>query len=195
MNLRVQSMTAAEILPHIADLARLRTEIFRDYPYLCDGDEACESRYLDNYAKSPDSLMVLAFEGDTVVGAATAMLLNQAPEEVQYPFRSQNFPLDKVAYFGELVLQKSYRGQGVGVKFFEALEEYARARQCGYAVFCAVERPMIHPSRPVNYVPLDKFWYKRGYQKRAELHTAFSWKDINEATASEKPMVFWIKRL
>ncbi len=195
MNLRVQSMAAAEILPYITDLARLRIEIFRDYPYLYDGNEAYESRYLDNYAKSPDSLMVLAFDGDKVVGAATAMPLDHAPEEVQYPFRSQNVPLNRTAYFGESVLQKQYRGQGVGVKFFEAREDYARARGCSYAVFCAVERPMMHPNRPLDYVPLDKFWYKRGYQKRAELFTAFSWKEINEATASEKPMIFWIKRL
>lgn len=195
MNLHVQSMTAAEILPYIADLARLRIEIFRDYPYLYDGDEGYESHYLDNYAKSTDSLMVLAFDGDKVVGAATAMPMSEAPKEAQSPFHAQNFPLEKVAYFGESVLQKQYRGQGIGGKFFEAREEYARARGCGYAVFCAVERPMIHPNRPLDYVPLDKFWYKRGYQKRAELFTAFSWKEINETTASEKPMVFWIKRL
>lgn len=195
MNLRVQSMAAAEIIPYIADLARLRIEIFRDYPYLYDGDEAHESRYLDNYAKSPDSLMVLAFDGDKVVGAATAMLLNHAPTEIQSPFHAQNFPLEKIAYFGESVLQKQYRGQGIGGKFFDIREEYARKHQCSHAAFCAVERPMIHPNRPLDYMPLDKFWHQRGYQKRAELFTAFSWKEINEATASEKPMIFWIKRL
>lgn len=195
MNLRVQTMAATEILPYLTDLARLRVEIFCDYPYLYDGDEADNHRYLESYAKSPDSFVVLAFDEDKVVGAATAIPMNQAAEEVQYPFRSQSFALEKVIYFGEFILQKPYRGQGVGVKFIESLEAVAKARGFSHATLCTVERPLIHPGRPLDYVSLDKFWYKRGYQKRAELFTAFSWKEINEAAASEKPMIFWIKRL
>jgi GNAT superfamily N-acetyltransferase len=194
MPIRVQSLSGDAIQPYIADLARLRIEIFRDYPYLYDGDEAYENSYLQNYAASPDSLIVIAFDDDKVVGAATAMPLYRAAKEVQYPFLSQNFPLEQICYLGESVLQQKYRGQGIGVKFFEEREAYARSMKANYAVFCAVERPLIHPCRPIDYVPLDKFWYKRGYQKRAELYTAFRWKEIDEAKPSEKPMVFWMKR-
>lgn len=194
MTLHVQRMSGTAIKPYIPDLARLRTEVFRDYPYLYDGDEAHENRYLENYAASSDSLIVIALDKNKVVGAATAMPLKNAAPEVQYPFLSQNFHLDEICYFGESVLQQQYRGQGIGVKFFEEREAYAQEKQFNYVVFCAVERPLIHPSRPIDYVPLDRFWYKRGYQKRAELHTAFTWKEIGEAKPSEKPMIFWMKR-
>jgi GNAT superfamily N-acetyltransferase len=194
MPLRVQSLNGDAIQPYLADLARLRIEIFRDYPYLYDGDETYENNYLQNYAASPDSLIVIAFDDDKVVGAATAMPLYRAAEEVQHPFLAQNLPLEQIFYLGESVLQQQYRGQGIGVKFFEEREAYARSMNANYAVFCAVERPLIHPRRPIDYVPLDKFWYKRGYQKRAELHTAFAWKEIDEAKPSEKPMIFWMKR-
>lgn len=194
MPLHVKSLSGEAIQPYIADLARLRIEIFRDYPYLYDGDETYENNYLQNYATSPDSLIVIAFDDDKVVGAATAMPLYRASKEVQRPFLAQNIPLEQICYLGESVLQQQYRGQGIGVKFFEEREAYARSNNASYAVFCAVERPLIHPHRPIDYVPLDKFWYKRGYQKRAELHTAFAWKEIDEAKPSEKPMIFWMKR-
>jgi GNAT superfamily N-acetyltransferase len=194
MTLRVQRLSGAAIKPYIPDLARLRMKVFRDYPYLYDGDAAHESQYLQGYAESPESLMVIAWDDDKVVGAATAMPLKNAPEEVQRPFLAQDFHLDEIFYLGESVLQQPYRGQGIGGKFFEEREAHAREMQFNYAVFCAVERPLIHPGRPIDYVPLDKFWHQRGYQKRAELYTAFTWKQIDEAKASEKPMIFWMKR-
>jgi GNAT superfamily N-acetyltransferase len=90
----------------------------------------------------------------------------------------------------------SYRGQGVGVAFFEHREIYAR--EIGgfdFCCFCGVQRSDSHPLRPTDYVALDDFWRNRGYQKQPQLHTTFSWKEINEIEESPKPMTFWMKNL
>jgi hypothetical protein len=58
-----------------------------------------------------------------------------------------------------------------------------------------VVRPDAHPARPKDYVPLDDFWKKRGYRKRPDLISKFTWRDIGERNESDKPMVFWMKRL
>ena len=55
------------VTPHIADLARLRTTVFRAFPYLYEGSEDYEASYLATYAQSPESLFVLALDGDTGV--------------------------------------------------------------------------------------------------------------------------------
>ena len=58
-----------------------------------------------------------------------------------------------------------------------------------------MERPLDHPARPRDYVPLDEFWKKRGYTKRPDLVAKFSWRDIGERDESEKPMIYWMKTL
>jgi hypothetical protein len=44
-------------------------------------------------------------------------------------------------------------------------------------------------------VPLDAFWTHRGYVKHPELVGTFSWKEIDEADESPKPLTFWVRKL
>ncbi|NNJ73998.1 MAG: GNAT family N-acetyltransferase, partial [Anderseniella sp.] len=62
-------------------------------------------------------------------------------------------------------------------------------------VFCGVARAGDHPMRPGDYVPLDAFWRKRGFEKLNGMTTAYSWKDVDATEETEKPMQFWIKKL
>jgi hypothetical protein len=61
--------------------------------------------------------------------------------------------------------------------------------------FSVLDSPKDHPARPVDFVPLDRFWSKRGYSIQPELQTEFSWKELGEEMASPKQMTFWMKRL
>jgi len=187
--------SGAELDRYLGDLARLRIAVFRDYPYLYDGSLDYEHDYLRTYASVPGSVVVLALDGERVVGAATGLPLISETPEVQGPFLALGYDPAQVFYFGESVLLSQYRGHGVGVRFF--LEREAHARAVGpfqWTCFCAVERPADHPRRPSDHVPLDAFWSKRGYRKHPELRTHFSWKEIDEPAESEKEMVFWLKR-
>jgi GNAT superfamily N-acetyltransferase len=182
------------VTPHIADLARLRIAVFRAFPYLYEGSEDYEASYLATYAKSPESLFVLALDGDRIVGASTGVPMTDAASEFKAPFIGAGIDPQTVFYFGESVLLDSYRGRGLGVRFFEEREAYARRLgRFDWCAFCAVERPADHPLRPAGYLPLDAFWGKRGYEKRADLRTMLSWQDIGEAGETEKPMTFWLK--
>ena len=44
-------------------------------------------------------------------------------------------------------------------------------------------------------VPLDAFWQRRGLARIPGLTCRFSWQDLDEASASDKPMAYWIKTL
>jgi GNAT superfamily N-acetyltransferase len=185
-----------EMLFHIDEIARLRIEVFRDFPYLYDGDTEYEKKYLRPYIDSNRSVCVLVFDGKKVVGASTCIPLDDENEVFKKPFKRHGENIDRIFYFGESVLQKEYRGQGLGVEFFRLRENaalsYPHIRK---AVFCAVERPMDHPLKPRDYVPLDSFWQKRGYRKREELFTHLSWQDIDKTFEDHKKMVFWEKEL
>jgi len=191
--LTVESISGAAIEPYLEDLAALRIEVFREFPYLYEGTLEYESHYLRNYANAQNSLVVIARDGDQVVGASTALPLTDHTEDVAPTFVAAGIDPARVYYFGESVLRASYRGRRIGHAFFDARE--ARAAELGYDItsFCAVERPAAHPLRPANYVPHDAFWTKRGYAKRPDLHTTFAWLDIGEHAETDKPMIFWIR--
>ncbi|HSC75637.1 MAG TPA: GNAT family N-acetyltransferase [Pseudomonadales bacterium] len=192
--MEIQTVSGARVKPWLNAVATLRTEVFRDFPYLYDGELDYERRYLMTYAQSPGSLFVLALDGNRVVGASTGLPLTDAEAEFQTPFIAQGIALDSVFYFGESVLQRGYRGHGIGHRFFDEREKFARSLGKTVTAFCAVERPDNHPLKPADYTPLDQFWQQRGYTKQATMRTAYAWKDIDQTATTEKPMVFWLKK-
>ncbi len=194
--LRLERLSGEKLNQYIPELARLRIQVFRDWPYLYDGDLAYEEKYLRTYIEAPNSVIVLAFDGDKVVGASTGIPLKHETDEVKAPFIAAGYDVDKIFYCGESVLISDYRGQGAGVAFFDHRE--AHAQEIGgfsFSCFCGVQRPEDHPRRPADYVPLDNFWRKRGYEKHEDLNTTFTWKELDEEIESPKPMTFWMKRI
>ena len=191
----VETLAGEAVAAAIPDLARLRIAVFRDFPYLYDGDLDYERKYLQKFARLPESTLVVARDGDMIVGASTALPMVKAGEDVIASFRAHGLDPAQYYYFGESVLLSAYRGQGIGVVFFARRE--ARARELGFrhATFCAVDRPMTHPHRPKDYVPLDAFWTHRGYVRRPELVATFEWKEVGESEETPKTLTFWVKAL
>ena len=192
----VKSFTGADVERYIPEVARLRIEVFREFPYLYDGNMEYEAKYLRTYTESPGSVIVIAFDDGQVIGASTAVPMRHEMEEVKRPFIEHDIDPENVFYLGESVLRRVYRGRGIGVRFFQEREAHAkRVGDFAWAAFCAVERSDNHPRRPADYVPLDIFWNKRGYTKHPELRTTFTWQDLDDTSQTPKPMVFWLKPL
>jgi glycerophosphoryl diester phosphodiesterase/GNAT superfamily N-acetyltransferase len=194
--LRVERVCGADITPWLDALAELRIRVFREWPYLYDGNLAYEADYLAAYARSAGSVFVLAIAGDRVVGCSTGMPLADEHESFRRPFVEAGLDPREVFYFGESVLDPAWRGHGLGHRFFD--EREAHARLLGgfrYTTFCAVGRDADDPRRPAGHRPLDAFWSARGYRRRADLRTRFEWRELGEAAASAKLMVYWLRPL
>lgn len=194
--LHIESLTGPAIRPYLDVVARLRIAVFRDFPYLYDGSIDYETDYLAAYSACEESLFVLAYAEDEIVGASTGIPLAAETAALQQPFRAHGLAVESVFYFGESVLLRPYRGRGVGHRFFDAREGYAR--QLGrftHTAFCAVERPMDHALRPADYRPLDTFWARRGYHCDRHLQARMGWKDVDQAASTDKTMIFWLRRL
>jgi len=180
----------------IEDIARLRIAVFRDWPYLYDGDFDYERGYLSRFAASDGALCVAAYDGVRMVGASTAMPLAQEHAAITAPFVSAGYDLDRIFYCAETVLLPAYRGRKLYRQFFERREGYARLLSVyDTVVFCGVVRPADHPLRPADDRPLDDIWRRFGYTPQDDLICHFSWKDIDREAATEKPMRFWMKPL
>ncbi len=194
-NLITKSFFGLDITPYIDELAKLRIKVFYDYPYLYEGSYEYEKNYLKVYTNSPRSVLVAAFDGDKMIGAATALPLSDEADYVQEPFLKNNLDLNDIYYFGESVLLKEYRGHGLGHAFFEGREQAALTFGFRKTFFCGVQRPVDHPKKPIEYKPLDEFWHKRGYQKVEHLKSQFSWTDLGEKEESLKTMIYWMRTL
>ncbi|MCB1087872.1 MAG: GNAT family N-acetyltransferase, partial [Verrucomicrobiae bacterium] len=149
MSLRLENFHGPELEPHLDGLGSLRIAVFREYPYLYDGDLDYERHYLRTYLESPRSLIVLAFDGETIVGATTCVPMADEGPEFRAPFETAGIAIDEICYFGESILLPEYRGHGIGNAFFERREAHAETLPAmRYTTFCAVDRPDDHPSRP-----------------------------------------------
>lgn len=193
MSVDIKVVTGAGISPWLDELARLRIQVFRDFPYLYDGTMAYERQYLASYSACTDSVFVLALAGEGLVGAATAIPLAQADAAFQKPFLERDMAIDSVLYLGESVLDARWRGRGIGHAFFDGREAHARHLGLPVTSFCAVFRPDDHAARPADYRPLDPFWQQRGYQPQPGMLTDFSWQDIGAPGNTAKPMQFWLR--
>lgn len=195
MQPHLEILTGAALAATLPALAQLRIDVFSAFPYLYDGDLAYEQAYLQNYSDSSRAIVVAAFDADRLIGAATGTPLTDHEDDFAAAFAQQDLDLTDIFYCAESVLLQQYRGQGLGHRFFEAREAHARLQGFGKSTFCSVLRPADHPSRPHNYTPLDAFWRKRGYAPLQGAVAQFAWKDLGDASESNKSLQFWIRDL
>jgi GNAT superfamily N-acetyltransferase len=194
--IELRTLTGAALAPHLASVARLRVEVFAEWPYLYEGQEGYEERYLRSYADSPGAAVVLALDGENAVGAATCQPMAEAAAPVREAFARAGLDAARFCYFGESVLRAAYRGQGLGVGFFAAREAHARALGLTHAAFCAVVRNPADPRRPAGYTPLDAFWRKRGYTHNPMLTCVFRWAEPGDGGRETPHMLsFWTRAL
>ncbi|MFZ2751839.1 MAG: GNAT family N-acetyltransferase [Lysobacteraceae bacterium] len=195
IRIQIRRVAGADIRPYLDAVAALRISVFRDWPYLYDGDPAYEREYLDAYARSVDSVFVLAFDDDAVIGASTGLPLADDSAAFRAPFEAQGMDTGRVFYFGESVLLPAYRGQGIGHAFFDHREAHARSLgRFNLAAFCAVDRDADDPRRPEAHRGNEAFWTKRGYVRRPEMTMRLHWNEAGRGEI-EHALTFWTRSL
>ncbi len=193
LTIRCCSGTAIE--PHLEDIARLRIAVFRDWPYLYEGDAGYEAQYLRTYVDSPRSVVVLALAGDTVIGASTGLPMADESEAFRAPLTQAGYDTGQVFYCGESVLLPRYRGLGLGHRFFDEREAHARALGgFRWTSFCAVDRSDDDPRRPSAHRGNEAFWHKRGYRRAADLRTSLPWNEVGGGEVMHT-LTYWLRPL
>lgn len=195
MTLEFRVLRGEALEATLAEVAALRIEVFRDWPYLYAGDMAYEARYLRPYGVTDGAIVIGAYDDARLVGASTGMPLDAHADDFASAFSATSLVSSDVFYCAESVLLPAYRGQGAGHRFFDLREGFARSLGFQFSAFCAVERDADHPAKAATYRPLDPFWRARGYTPLSGVIAKFAWKDIGNSTETLKPLQFWARRL
>lgn len=192
--LNILQLSGGEASRYAEELARLRIKVFREYPYLYDGDMAYEVAYVDTFLKAQQNFMVIVEDGGEVVGASTGLPLVEETDNIKAPFLEAGWDITGMYYFGESVLLPPYRGKGLGKKFLELRQLFAQRHGFRQLTFCAVVRPDGHPLRPEGYSPPEPLWKGQGFEPQ-DIFCHISWKEIGEPEETPKPLQFWTKAI
>ena len=179
---------------HLHELAKLRIQIFRAWPYLYAGDLDYEADYLQVYLRSERSIVILARAGDALIGASTGLPLSDENAAFQVPFLDANRAIHELFYFGESVLIPEFRGQGIGHRFFDLREQHAAQSGFSLSCFAAVRRHAEDLRRPSHARDLQPFWRARGYAPNG-LSMRLAWRELGQDQDASNTLDFWQRRL
>jgi len=193
MSLRIARIPTSELEAALDDVAQIRIEVFWEFPYLYDGDMDSERDYIAKYRDSENAIVIGAWDGDKLVGAATGTPMEDHAEEFAASFQEAGYDLADMFYCSESVLLPPLRGQGAGHAFFDHRDAHARALGRRWSCFCSVVGPP--ELQPPGYRPNDVFWCERGYAPMLGVYAEFNWKDVGDMTETKKSMQFWIRDL
>ena len=158
---------------------RCASAVFRDWPYLYEGDVAYEREYLDAYARSANSIVVLARDGDVVVGASTGIPLAEDSAEFQAPFHHARH---RRAAKSSIAANPCCCRRGAGAASAMPSSMLARRMRVRLAVsewtaFAAVDRDAGDPRRPPGHRGNEVFWGKRGYVRQPGMTMRLHWNE------------------
>lgn len=180
-----------EIIPYIDEIARLRIEVFREFPYLYDGNIDYEKKYLAKFGAIDESIVILALENHKVIGALTGLPIKNESKEITQTLTTNQ--LENGFYLSEILLYKNYRQQGIGQALMNQLETFVN-KSFPLFLLATIIREENHPLKPKDYTSLAHFWIKNNYVLTNQTFS-FSWKDVHNETETRKSLALWQKEI
>ncbi len=194
--MKIETFYGPDIAPFIELLGRYRIEIFREYPYVYDGNMDYERKYLSRYPLASQSFLLLGRDASGIACAVTGIPLECELDEFKQTLLECGMSLENMYYLGEIMIRRELRGQGLGWKLLgHALQTMRDFGRFKHAVLCTVQRQQDHPLRPAGYVYNDRLWLKSGFESMPGVTVLFSWKDLGEQRETIKEMAYWIAPL
>ena len=185
--------TGHEFQQYTNEIAALRMLVFKEYPYLYDGDMQTELDHLNDYSKSKNSILIIVKDEQKVIGAVTGIPLAEVDEVFLTPF-AKNEPIDSIFHLGEILLLKEYRGKGIGYKTYKLFEDLVREKkQYNKIAIIEVVRDQDDPRKPKNYISARKFWEKMGYTEHPKMVIHTFYKEVDSPEKVPHTLVYSFK--
>jgi hypothetical protein len=193
-NITLIALTGKEAKEYLPQIANIRINMFKEFPYLYKGSLEDEKIYLDTYFNSKDTIILLAFDKQRLIAFSNSIPLEQEMDEIKQPFIKNNIDIKKYLYIGEMMIYPEHRNKNLFNIMYKFHEDNAKSIYSNI-VFMSVTRSRNHPSKPRNYRPLDILWKHNGYQELNKIKINLSWKQIDTNKLEENKLSVWSKKL
>ncbi len=170
----------------IAQLAQMRLDYFREYPYLYDGTLEYEKNYLGEYKeKAVDGYLVQAFDekdGEKMlVGILTGCGFCSDIEIIRDGaklFAENNISTQDRYYLGEAIIIPEYQGRKIlPHMLWELGKQVIKLNKYSSLCFLTVIREENDSRKPEGYKSTDTLWEKLGCH-RVKITSSFEWPTI-----------------
>lgn len=194
-NIRIEEFSGPKAKKYFNDIAKIRMNLFKEFPYLYEGNLNWETEYLDTYFKSNEATILLAFnEKNKVVAFSNSIPLKDESVELTEPFIKAGLNPADYLYIGEVMIYPDYRGKGIVQEFFKFHEDRARKEGYHYTALITVDRQEKHPLKPANYRELGVVWSHFGY-KLSDLKVHMAWPQVDASEDVANVLSVWIKKI
>lgn len=184
--------TGDEARSYALQIATIRLELFRDFPYLYVGTIEDEYEYLSMYFNSRSSHLVLGFNSQNqLICYSSSIAVDDCTDDIKTPSMSLGYK--KILYIGEVMIRPEYRLRGLSRHCMNYHDR--KAREGGYdaVMLMSIDRPYDHPYTPAGYRSLDSLWIKYGYQRVTSASIVQSWRQIDTDGSVLHQLGLWIK--
>jgi len=192
MTVTFQVLKGTQIKLIEKSFADLRITIFREYPYLYEGDLPTEKQYFAMFGDN--TLCIIAKDRSKVVGMIIGTPLQDIFKRLLEPLAEVS--IEKMFYLADILVVKSYRGQRIGHTLFELFEKEVRKIGCFTSIIIReILKSPGDQAKPSDYRSLDSFWDKRGFKKMEGISQQEQWTVIGDDTTSSHTMIYQVKNL
>jgi hypothetical protein len=195
MNLEIKSLDGESAREFFNEIAQIRIDLFREFPYLYDGSIEYEREYLETYFKSKNSKIILGLDKGKIVAFSSSISLNEEIEEIKAPFLNRNLDISQYHYIGEVMIKNEYRNLSLPLEFERIHKEFATQKGHSKLVFMTVRRELNDISRPYKYKDPEKLWRYIGYKILDNMNIEMSWKRIDTGKDENNVLDIWQKNL
>jgi len=194
--LGIVAFRGEEILPFLDEVAALRIDIFREWPYLYEGDIETEKKYLKVYGDTKDSILILAKDQEKIVGVVMGLPVADSMKQIQNEYLRKKVSMDGGFYLADAILMPPYRARGIGKQMLQKFEaSVLEMHKYDQISCCEIVRDNNHPMRPEDYQSLDPFWDRLGFHVSLGWQTSFDYLDIGNSVDTPHFMRFRCKTI
>ncbi len=175
-SLKIECLSALEAKKYISDFARLRINVFREYPYFYEGSLEYEKAYLGEYFLCNDFYALAFFDGERICGMGTLIPLESSFAEIKELFAKLKLDAKDYLYFGEVILEAPYRGKKLLPIFMAEAFKVARKLGLSKIAYMSIVSSKSDKLRPANYRDSNAIMQKHGTRLIENSEMTFSYK-------------------
>lgn len=178
-----------EIESRMPEIIELCDTIYRQYPYLYNGDNEGYADYIKSYSNCPNSVVVLTFSNNQAIGIATGMPMEDTREYYLLPFRNHQIDISSFFYLGEFGFKPESHHSGIAFEMYQLFEETVKEQQ-KYSTIAFWEI-----LNPMKCEELHEAYRTAGFLYHPELNFELWWQNIGDSIESPHQCQYWLKSL